>query len=57
MQVSLAIELGTALTELEILDRNSQQEEFNEWIKKYPAQIVILSMQVSWSNRVEDSLR
>jgi len=56
MQVSLALELGTALTALEILDRNSQQEEFNAWITKYPAQIVILSMQVSWSNRVEDSL-
>ena len=56
MQVSLAVLLGSALTELEILDRNSQQDEFNDWIKKFPAQIVILSMQVSWSNRVEDSL-
>ena len=37
MQVSLAVLLGTALTELEILDRNSQQDEFNDWIKKFPA--------------------
>ena len=37
MQVSLAVQLGTALTELEILDRNSQQDEFNDWIKKFPA--------------------
>ena len=37
MQVSLAVQLGTALTELEILDRNSQQDKFNDWIKKFPA--------------------
>lgn len=56
MQVSMAMSLETALSELELLDRNSQQEEFNAWIIKFPAQVTILSMQVSWSNRIEDNL-
>ena len=56
MQVSLAMELETSLKELELLDRNSQQDEFNAWIIKCPAQIAILSMQVSWSNRIEENL-
>ena len=37
MQVSLAMELEKGVQELELLDRNSQQEEFNEWIIKFPA--------------------
>ena len=57
MQVSLALELGVALSELETLDRIAEQELFNKWIKQFPAQIVILAMQVSWSNRVEDSIQ
>lgn len=56
MQVSLAHQLEQAVTALELLDRTEQQDEFNAWIQKYPAQIVILSMQVSWSNKVEESL-
>ena len=56
MQVSLAIELEKSVQELELLDRNSQQEEFNEWIIKFPAQIAILALQVSWSQRVESDL-
>jgi len=56
MQLSLATHLEQAVTSLEILDRNEQQEEFNAWIQKFAAQIVILSMQVSWSTRVEESL-
>ena len=56
MQVSLATELEKGVKELELLDRNSQQEEFNAWIIKFPAQIAILAMQVSWSARVEEDL-
>ena len=56
MQASLAMELERGVQELELLDRNSQQEEFNQWIIKFPAQIAILSMQVSWSQRVETNL-
>jgi hypothetical protein len=44
MQTSLAHELNKAVTALEILDRTTQQEEFNAWITKYAAQIVILSL-------------
>ena len=56
MQVSLAMELENGVRELELLDRNSQQDEFNAWIIKFPAQIAILAMQVSWSSRVEENL-
>lgn len=56
MQMSLAHHLDAAVNQLEILDRNEQQEDFNQWIQKFAAQIVILSMQVSWSNKVEESL-
>ena len=56
MQVSLAMELEKGVKELELLDRNSQQDEFNAWIINEPAQIAILAMQVSWSQRVEDDL-
>ena len=44
MQTSLAYELSKAVTSLEILDRLEQQEEFNAWITKFAAQIVILSL-------------
>jgi dynein heavy chain 1, cytosolic len=37
MQVSLATLLESSLKELEILDRNTQQNEFNQWIINYPA--------------------
>ena len=56
MQASLAMHLEKAVTELELLDRVEQQEEFNAWVQKFAAQIVILSMQVDWSHRVEESL-
>ena len=56
MQTSLAHHLDTAVNQLEIIDRIEQQEDFNKWIQHFAAQIVILSMQVSWSNKVEESL-
>ncbi len=37
MQVALAVLLEKSVKELEILDRNSQQEEFNKWIINFPA--------------------
>jgi dynein heavy chain 1 len=55
MQVALAVLLEKSVKELEILDRTTQQEEFNQWIVNFPAQIDILALQVSWSNRVEDA--
>lgn len=44
MQTSLAHELNKAVNALEILDRSTQQEEFNQWIYDFAAQIVILSL-------------
>lgn len=55
MQVALAVLLEKSVKELEILDRTTQHEEFNQWIVNFPAQIDILALQVSWSNRVEDA--
>lgn len=56
MQSTLAIDLNTAIDQLELLDRVEQHKEFMEWIEKFPAQLVLLSMQISWSHKVEDSL-
>jgi dynein heavy chain 1 len=56
MQNSLAHLLSSSVQELETLDRSSQQTEFNEWICKYAAQLVLLALQVSWSRRIEIAL-
>jgi dynein heavy chain 1 len=56
MQESLANILSEGVVELELIDRQTQPEEFNNWICKFAAQIVLLSLQVSWSKRVEDGL-
>lgn len=56
MQTSLAHELEKGVSQLETLDSVEQQEEFNKWIEHFAAQIVILSMQVSWSHGVESLL-
>jgi dynein heavy chain 1 len=37
MQVALAVLLEKSVKELEILDRVTQQEEFNQWIIHFPA--------------------
>jgi dynein heavy chain 1 len=39
------------------IDIQEQQEDFTKWIEKFPAQIDILSMQVFWSNKVEECLK
>lgn len=57
MQTSLADKLNLAVKDLEVIDRQTQQTEFLEWIEKFPAQIVVLSLQVSWSHRIEESLK
>lgn len=44
MQTSLADKLKQAVESLEVIDRQSQQGEFLEWIEKFPAQIVLLSL-------------
>ena len=39
------------------VDIQEQSEDFTKWIEKFPAQIDILSMQVFWSNKVEECLK
>jgi dynein heavy chain 1 len=57
MQICLAHQLLQAINEMLIIHVEDQQEDFSKWIEKFPAQIVILSMQVSWSNKVEECLK
>jgi dynein heavy chain 1 len=40
-----------------LIDVEEQQEEFSKWIEKFPAQIDILSMQVQWSQKIEEYLK
>jgi len=39
------------------IDLDEQADEFTKWIEKFPAQIDILAIQVSWSNKVEECLK
>jgi len=38
------------------IDIKDQAEEFAKWIESFPAQIDILSLQVHWSQSVEEML-
>ena len=49
MQVALAVLLEKSVKEQE------QTHQSNKWIINFPAQIDILALQVSWSNRVEEA--
>ena len=57
MQISLAHQLLKSIEEMSTIDIENDQEDFIKWIEKYPAQIDILSIQVFWSNKVEDCLK
>lgn len=57
MQMSLAERLNKAINEMLIINIEDEQDEYANWIEKYPAQIVVLSMQVSWSNQIEERLK
>ena len=69
MQNSLANELQKAVEALEIIDDFSQESDpyaktsstgqmtFLGWIESFPAQIVLTAMQISWAQRVEDSIK
>lgn len=56
MQMSLANQLLVSIEEMARIDLQEQPEDFTAWIEKFPAQIDILSMQVFWSNKVEEGL-
>ena len=57
MQISLAVTLLQAIEEMATIDIEEQPEDFTKWIENLPAQIVVLSMQVFWSNKVEECLK
>lgn len=56
MQISLAHQLLQSIEEMSRIDIQEQPDDFNKWIEKFPAQIDLLSMQVFWSNKVEECL-
>jgi dynein heavy chain 1 len=56
MQMSLAHQLLHSIEEMAQIDIQEQPDDFNAWIEKFPAQIAVLSMQVAWSNKVEEGL-
>ena len=57
MQMSLAHQLLHSIEEMSSIDIQEQPDDFTAWIEKFPAQIDVLSMQVFWSNKVEECLR
>lgn len=56
MQMCLAHQLLQSIEEMARIDIQEQPGDFNAWIEKFPAQIALLSMQVAWSNKVEEGL-
>jgi len=57
MQMSLAHQLLHSIEEMSRIDIQEQPDDFTAWIEKFPAQIDVLSMQVFWSNKVEECLK
>jgi dynein heavy chain 1 len=57
MQVSLSDTLMASIEEMSTIDIQEEAEDFTKWIEKFPAQIDVLSMQVFWSNKVEECLK
>lgn len=55
--MSLAHQLLQSIEEMSTIDIEENPDAFTTWIEKFPAQIDILSMQVFWSNKVEDCLQ
>lgn len=47
MHLTLAKRLEQAVLEVDTLEKKS--DRFLEWIERFPAQIVLLAMQVAWS--------
>lgn len=56
MRMCLAAHLDKAVNEIASIDREAETSRFLEWIEQYPAQIVLLSMQVFWSTIVEQGV-
>lgn len=58
MRLTLAMLLTEAVDDLESFFTHDQlsQEKFMQWVKQYPAQLVVLSLQVLWTKLTEDAL-
>ncbi|KAJ3389103.1 hypothetical protein HDU92_001163 [Lobulomyces angularis] len=58
MKVTLALLLADSLSEIEIFysSENLENEVFLNWIDKYPSQLVVLAMQIIWTQTVEATL-
>ncbi len=56
MRLCLAGHLDKSVNEIATIDRETETPKFLTWIEEYAAQIVLLSMQVFWSNIVETAI-
>lgn len=58
MRVSLALLLNDAVTELEGIYNAEEMssEDFMNWIDRYPAQLVVLAAQTTWTQSVDKAL-
>lgn len=58
MRLSLAFSLSTAVAELEAFFSSDvlALERFFEWVAQYPAQLVVLAVQITWTNLVESAV-
>ena len=60
MRVSLAHKLSLAYTDLKAFysaEAGLSPEKFLDWIDAYPAQLVVLTVQVTWTTLVEEALK
>lgn len=56
MRVTLASNLAQAVQEIKQFKDNIENKVFMEWVDKYQAQIVVLAIQIIWSEDVEAAL-
>lgn len=56
MRVTLASNLAQAVQEIKQFKDNIENKVFMEWVDKFQAQIVVLAIQIIWSEDVEAAL-
>ena len=56
MRISLATKLEKSVNDISNIDYINNTAAFIKWVESYPAQIVVLSLQVLWSASVESAL-
>ena len=57
MRITLAQLLAKAVTEMKVIKDNLDSQTYMEWVSRYQAQIVVLAVQIAWSEDVESALQ